>query len=113
MLAKRVGDDEYHGIIPERILVHNEIVTLLVLHREGRYLSAFEIEVAVVGMRGGQTKSVQITGSLRRLLEAGLTKAERFFSDDKTKRTVVKYRLTDKGLQSAELFLELFKVLKG
>lgn len=115
MLAKRAGtgktSDNYSGIVPDRMIVTNEITVLLVLRKENDWMTAFQIEVGVAKMRGDETRSVQLTGGLRQLINNGLVE-EQTFKDTKTRRTVKKYLLTPKGEQSADLFYQLFLLWK-
>lgn len=116
MLAKKPTGaqdpaDEYTGLIPDRMVVLNEVTVLLVLQKEQRWMTSFELEVGVAKMRGDESRSVQLTGGLKQLLSAGLLETATF-PDPKTKRKVAKYALTEKGEQSAALFHQLFTLMK-
>lgn len=112
MLARKIKErpDALSRIIPERMVVLNEIVVLLVLRRSGDWCTVFELEVGVAKMRGDPSRSIQLTGGLKQLLGQGLIETESF-QDTRARRPVAKYKLTPKGETAADLFLELFKTM--
>lgn len=117
MLAKRTeptkkSKDLYADLVPERMFVQNEVLMLITLHREQRHLTAFEIEKGVAVLKGDESRSVQVGAGLKQLIEADLVETE-MVPDTKTKRQVTKFYLTEKGSQTAELFLQMFKLWKS
>ena len=100
--------DSYKGLVPPRVLVLNEIVILLVLRKENRWLTTFEVEKEAALMKGNPAISVQVNVALKQLYGLDLVDM-RIFPQTKKTRKVTKYRLTQKGDKASELFYNLFR----
>lgn len=113
MLARRqelptMARDPYEGLVPQRLHVLNEVVILLVLQKENRWLTAFEVEKGAAKLKGDESIKIQVGPALRQLYNDDLVDS-RVFEHETRQRKVTKYQLTQKGAKAASLYYGFFQ----